>query len=248
VHGGADLEAADADGNSVLAHALKAKRMSMVGAILELGGSPNCEVYGMERGSDDVRSALTATAGARGDEVEEVLARLIKLGATVGARDADGRTALHLAAKVSEKRIKLLLKAGADPKARDATGTTPLHLAAGEGEDEIKAMLEAGAEVDAIDIAGKTPLFFAVQSSWGAKDCIDALVAAGANVSARSIDGECLIANAESLATCRYLRKLGCCPSEAGIDHERQLKEEKAADEIDDARRRHSFCRIAANP
>ena len=60
------------------------------------------------------------------------VSRCLSAGADLEARDALGRTPLHVAAAFSETPsvIAALLDAGADPGARDALGRTPLHVAA----------------------------------------------------------------------------------------------------------------------
>ncbi len=55
-----------------------------------------------------------------------VAERLVQLGAAVGARDAEGRTALHLAAGCGDKAMVLKLVAlGTDINCRDSVGGAP---------------------------------------------------------------------------------------------------------------------------
>ncbi len=72
---------------------------------------------------------------------------LLKVGAEVGARDADGLTALHCASELGhEPLVRLLLDKGADVGARDRWGWTALHLAISEGHVAVAILLrEAGA-------------------------------------------------------------------------------------------------------
>lgn len=57
-----------------------------------------------------------------------VAERLVQLGAAVGSRDAEGRTALHLAAGCGDKAMVLKLVAlGTDINCRDSVGGAPLH-------------------------------------------------------------------------------------------------------------------------
>jgi ankyrin repeat protein len=103
--------------------------------------------------------------------------RLLDVVGNVDARDAAGRTALHVAAGVGVERVvRMLLKAGADPSARDAAGETPLHLALGRGDagtysplrgdavDPVtSALLDAGANPNAAAANGDTPLHIAAR-------------------------------------------------------------------------------------
>jgi ankyrin repeat protein len=69
-------------------------------------------------------------AAAEGDEVRvtELLADEGKARALVRERDAQGTTALHLAAEEGHSDIvAILLEAGAEPLIGDDIGFTPLH-------------------------------------------------------------------------------------------------------------------------
>jgi TPR repeat protein len=86
------------------------------------------------------------------------------------ARDSDGRTPLHFAAKYGlESSLEALLLAGADPNARvtpmerlrDAEridGTTPLHFAVGSGGSGVLELCASGADPAIRDDAGRTPV------------------------------------------------------------------------------------------
>lgn len=59
----------------------------------------------------------------------QVASRLVELGAELGARDSEGRTALHLAAGCGDKAMTLLLvEIGADVNCRDSVGGALLYM------------------------------------------------------------------------------------------------------------------------
>ena len=118
-------------------------------------------------------------------EVRDCLAS----GADVGARDDDGYTPLHLAARYNDNPavIEALVAAGADLGVReDEEGWTPLHLAARYNDNPtvITALAGTGADLGARDDDGDTPLHLAA----GYNDnptVIAALVDAGADLGAQ---------------------------------------------------------------
>jgi hypothetical protein len=73
--------------------------------------------------------------------------KLLDRGASVNARDEDGRTPLMLAVAQGRLEIvRLLLQRGADPNAADYSGKTPLQLAADQNLNDMVALLRgAGA-------------------------------------------------------------------------------------------------------
>ena len=96
---------------------------------------------------------------------------MIDAGADVNAKDNDGFTRLHAAAKDGNaEMIPVLVKAGADVHAKDNICWTPLHWAAGNGKAEvIPVLVKAGADVHAKDKFGKTPLDWAkLEKRWNA--------------------------------------------------------------------------------
>ena len=100
-----------------------------------------------------------ATASCEEDGGELIL----KAGANINAKDADGMTALmHAANFARDKVTKLLLKHGADVKIRDSSGKTALMYAAAHEKDDVaRLLLEHGADVNAKDKSGNTALMFA---------------------------------------------------------------------------------------
>ena len=111
-------------------------------------------------------------------------ALLLKGGAQVDSRDAEGRTPLMVAAgKGNSEVVAVLLERGATTRAvDDIDGETPLHLAADSGSEEVVEMLlAAGADINVASTSnGGAPLFFAAY--FGHADLIEFMLAHGADL------------------------------------------------------------------
>ncbi|KAI1885208.1 hypothetical protein AGOR_G00217810 [Albula goreensis] len=106
-----------------------------------------------------------------------------KGGVPLESRDAEGRTALHVAAwHGSLEAIRLLLRSGADPNARDGEGRPPLHSVAWRGHATAAQLLleSSGAAVDlACHQQGATALCIAAQE--GHTELVAVLLERGAD-------------------------------------------------------------------
>ena len=125
--------------------------------------------------------------------------------------DADGRTALHLAAELGHIEIaKHLVDAGA---IKDATtsleGYTPLHLAAGAAQtDMVIFLLVIRVKMDAVATSnGVTPLHLAAQAPNG-EASVRELIRRGASVDARDADGRTPLMLAEAAGRTAAVREL----------------------------------------
>ncbi|RZA14520.1 MAG: ankyrin repeat domain-containing protein, partial [Lysobacteraceae bacterium] len=101
------------------------------------------------------------------------------------ARQADGSTALHWAARSGDAEfVQALLKAGADARAENNFGYTPMAAAAERADARtIELLLEAGADVDSPNAEGQTALM--VVARTGRIDAAEVLLRRGARVDAR---------------------------------------------------------------
>ena len=126
-----------------------------------------------------------ATASCEEDGGELIL----KAGANINAKDADGMTALiHAANFARDKVTKLLLKHGADVKIRDSSGKTALMYAADHQKDDVaRLLLEHGADVNAKDKFGNTALMYA--AAHQEDDVAKLLLEHGADVNAKDKSG-----------------------------------------------------------
>jgi ankyrin repeat protein len=129
-------------------------------------------------GADSLRTLV-----ARGDVA--ALEKSLASGSDANARDADGTTALHWAARADEiEAVRVLLAAGADATAQDRYGVTPLQLAAVNGNAAmLDLLIAAGADAVAAGPDGETPLMAAART--GVPAALAALLRAGAEVDAR---------------------------------------------------------------
>mmetsp|Transcript_12580 Transcript_12580/g.28138 ORF Transcript_12580/g.28138 Transcript_12580/m.28138 type:complete len:338 (-) Transcript_12580:69-1082(-) len=114
-----------------------------------------------ERGEHPRRSLLQACSSNGLLNATEVV---LDMKPNTLVKDADGKTALHLAAEAGHSEVtrQLLLIGRAPVNARDAQGQTPMLLAALAGEIETcKVLTWFGAKLETADRQGRTPLSLA---------------------------------------------------------------------------------------
>ena len=105
---------------------------------------------------------------------------LLRAGASAGAADRYGTTALHHAVRRGRAVVVALLDAGAEPGRPDKSGNTPLIEAALAGNAGItRAMLTKNCAIDRRNRLGETALSSA--AAWGWVSVIRLLLKAGAN-------------------------------------------------------------------
>ena len=127
----------------------------------------------------------------------DALRQLLEAGMSPDAR-YDGRTPLqHVCFTGIDDAgdrvgcVKLLIDAGADLEATDKSRYTPLHCAAVTIRPKLLSLLiQAGANLEAACIGRSTALHLAARlSARRAVDCVELLLAAGADIDARTFSG-----------------------------------------------------------
>jgi ankyrin repeat protein len=167
------------------------EKLEMVKALLVHGADPNAR---MER--------------ARYNTVDEDGVNALGVDTILRTR-LDGATPFALAAEAGDVAVmRVLIDAGADPKLATKQGTTPLMLDAGLGRNAsytfmtenralaaAKLLLDLGADVNAANDAGNTALHGAAHMRY--EQLIQLLVAHGAELNVKNVDGQTPLAVAE---------------------------------------------------
>ena len=156
---------------------------------------------------DDEGTTLLMYAARRAVE-PKILERIIAEGADVDARERSGMTALMFAAhwNFNPKGVAALLRAGADVNAVNRYGMTPLMLALCKDSNVIRRiggawyssnlktvleLLKASPDLEVKALHGSTALRLAIQNSK--PEVVKALIAAGADVNARTENGSTML-------------------------------------------------------
>ncbi len=169
---GADVNATDVDGSTLLMRAAGAGNANLVKLLINRGADADAETYVGQMAID-----MAADNGNL-----ETLRLLIK-------RDGRLTGALLIAAgRGHTDAVKLLLDKGADVNAGDQWGQTALMIAAGTGRLEmVRLLLATGAEVNTQSKKGNTALMYAAGD--GHSQVVQLLLENGANVHVKNGEG-----------------------------------------------------------
>jgi ankyrin repeat protein len=131
------------DLNNALAGAAKGGHAALCRRLLDGGASVN-----ITTGADHVTPLMRAACSGSHETIE----LLLKAGADVLAKNANGTTALHMAVwyGAESRTIELLLRSGASPQIEAANnhGYTPLAMAQEKGREEIVRLLREWSKND----------------------------------------------------------------------------------------------------
>jgi len=182
---GAEVNAADSQGETPLLRAAGGGRRDVVELLLAKGAEVNA-------GAGDGTPLNFAAGGSDRALVELLLAHHAEVNPKNrgSARFGGYRMPLHWAARRGSKDIvELLLARQAEVDARTDEGETALHLAMAEGhQDVVELLLAHQADINAKDSKeGSTPLHLAVKKAN--KELVELLLAKGADVNARDRGG-----------------------------------------------------------
>ncbi|KGN48095.1 E3 ubiquitin-protein ligase KEG [Cucumis sativus] len=210
---GADPNAVDDNGESVLHVAIAKKFTPCAIVIMEHGG---CKSMGFLN-SKNLTPLHMCITSLNVDVVKRwvELASPEEISEAIDIPSSTG-TALCMAAALKKDReiegrelVRVLLKAKADPAAQDPQQCrTVLHTAAMANDVElVKIILNAGVDVNITNLHNTIPLHLAL--ARGAKPCVQLLLSAGANCNLQDDDGD----NAFHLAAdaAKYIRECLDC-------------------------------------
>lgn len=188
---GADINAKDSLGRTVLHAVTSEQNNEMVDFLLTHQANPNIQD----------NDGCTALHIASTDKNEKIISTLLSHQANPNIKNNSGLTALHRAALESaDKCIELLLKGGANPNIQDNDRCTALHYTCFEPEEDdeytiddccrcVQLLIEHNCHLSTKDKDGDTPLLLALQEN--SRNTAKLLYEAGADTNIKNNNGEC---------------------------------------------------------
>ena len=138
---------------------------------------------------------------------------LVEKGAAVDARDANGETAVHYAARRGNLAVLAAMTEKVDINVVDSLGRTALFVAVERNQEAVvKALLERKADVAVADAKGLTAFAFACEI--GSVDVLDPLAAAGAGFGPREL---AIAAAADKIGAAEWLVNHGVDVNGEGV-------------------------------
>ncbi|XP_019626048.1 PREDICTED: uncharacterized protein LOC109471202 [Branchiostoma belcheri] len=197
------LEQPDADGMTLLCHAVAGGQLDTVKLLQKMGGDIN-----VQDAAGRTPLAIAAYMGWY-----EGIVLLLRKGAKQDICDKSGRLPLHAATYQSETRSMAILMQNLSEEEvnqPDNEGMTTLHWAAFHNRpDVVQLLLMRGADITSIDIDGKTALHWAAQN--GSTACCNVILGAtgGAHL-VNTIDntGKTCVHLAAAAGHCSTLKEL----------------------------------------
>ncbi|TVY45194.1 Serine/threonine-protein phosphatase 6 regulatory ankyrin repeat subunit C [Lachnellula occidentalis] len=194
IKAGADINAADIDGNTPFHDAMTSTGGVLsvkirLDEILKLGGLANVSDYHGRTALHKVAALSNHSYDSRWDIFDRISFLLQpRFHIDINARDNQGITAIHCAASALDSSTWMLFQAGADLCAQANDGRTPLLFAAGAAQSNAVALLckmygENSWDVNHKDETGRTALHYATSS--GNSESVYYLLNAGANPNSR---------------------------------------------------------------
>ena len=205
---GADIDARNSDGDSVLYIAVE-NNAKEVGEILISRGA---NVYSTNTSNySPLRLAMT-TGGATQDWV---------LGSTViDGDDGNGNTPLHYAAEWNlPDTISYIIQKGGKIDKKNANGETPLFNAVkADSASIVKLLISKGANPDTRDLLGNTPLQYSVR--WNSLHAANELISSGCKIDSKNTSGKTALSDAarsgaKAMATLLLSKGANCNASDA---------------------------------